>query len=119
MFAYGLLGLSTNLIERSTLGQAMALLGGLDVNVSEKRLGVAGLTYIKEEILDPAARTTADMYAVGLVPERTRLTKFVMSRSKLTPASTALATTSLEREVLELWSAYCEPKEDIITSRRR
>lgn len=119
MFAYGLLGLSTNLIERSTLGQAMALLGGLDVNVSETRLGVAGLTYIKEEILDPASRTTADMFAVGLIPERTMLTKFVMNRSKLTPSSPALAKTILEREVLELWSSYCAPLESSFASGRR
>jgi hypothetical protein len=97
----------------------MALLGGLDVNVSEARLGVAGLTYIKEEILDPASRTTADMFAVGLVPERTMLTKFVMNRSKLTPSSPALAATSLEREVLELWSSYCAPSESGLASGRR
>lgn len=119
VFAYGLLGLSTNLIEQSTIGQAMALLGGLDVNLSEARLGVAGLTYIKEEILDPAARTARDMFAVGLVPERTTLTKFVVNRSKLTPATPALAVTSLEREVLELWSQYSATTETAFNLGRR
>ncbi len=119
MFAYGLLGLSTNLTERSTLSQAMALLGGLDVNLSEKRLGVAGLSYIKEEILEPAVRTTADMYSIGLTPDRTLLTRFVMSRSKLTPSTPEQANTVLEREVIQLWTDYCAPNEATITSRRR
>lgn len=119
MFAYGLLGLSTNLTESTTLGQAMALIGGLDVNVSQSRLGVAGLTYIKEEILDPAVRTTSDMYQLGLIPERTMLTKFVMSRSKLTPANAQEATTSLERSVIELWHQYCSPDEATLSEKRR
>lgn len=110
MFAYGLLGLSTNMVEQSTLRQAVSLIGGLDVDISERRLGAAGLTYLIEEILEPASRTTRDMYAIGLKPERTLTTRFVLSRSNLTPNLKSSNLTALERRALELWTDYRDPK---------
>jgi hypothetical protein len=109
MFAYGVLGLSTNVVEQSTLRQALTLLGGLDIDISEKRLGVAGLSYLIEEILEPAARTTRDMYAIGLRPEKTSTTRFVLSRSSVFPVITSAGLTAQERRALELWMEYKEP----------
>jgi hypothetical protein len=63
-----------------------------------------------EEILEPASRTTRDMYAIGLKPERTLTTRFVLSRSNLTPSLKASYLTALERRALELWTDYREPK---------
>ena len=98
------------MVEQSTLRQAVSLIGGLDVDISERRLGAAGLTYLIEEILEPASRTTRDMYAIGLKPERTLTTRFVLSRSNLTPNLKSSNLTALERRALELWTDYRDPK---------
>ncbi len=106
MFAYGMLGLATNVGEQSTLRQALTFLGGLNIDISERKLGVAGLDYLIEEILHPASRTTRDMLAVGIKPELTLTSRIVLNRSVLFPSVNDTTLTVLERKALQLWHEY-------------
>lgn len=115
MFAYGFLGLTTNMVELGSIRQALKLLFKLDIDMSVQTRGPATLAYIGEEILQPAAQTAEDMLDVGITPKFTRLTSLAVSRLKIQFDSKNVQTLSKagaarEEELAELWKRYSKPK---------
>lgn len=124
MFAYGFLGLTTNMVELGSLHQAVKLLFKLDIDLSEQTRGPAALQYIGEEILEPGAQTAEDMLGVGIVPKFTRLTSIVVSRLNIQFDSkdmSSLSRAGADREDLlfDLWKRYSKPKNELRSGARR
>lgn len=114
MFAYGMLGATTNLSEYSTIGQLMKLIFKIDIDLSEATRGVALLQRLGEEIVSPAATTTIDMVNLGMKPEFTFMTLTALSRVNLKFASTPKKTdfarmTARESTIQNLWTTYVDP----------
>lgn len=80
MFAYAMLGSTTNLSEFSKVRQALKLLSRMDVDMTKSSRGAAFLQRIDEELLTHAVRTVDDMLNVGVEPKLTKMTSFVLSR---------------------------------------
>ena len=114
MFAYGMLGATTNLSEYSTIGQLMKLIFKVDIDLSEATRGVALLQRLDEEIISPAAITTTDMVNLGMKPEFTTMTSIALSRVNLKfsspPKKTDFARmTAREVTIQNLWAIYVDP----------
>lgn len=109
IFAFALLTASSDFADYGTLGQALKLALTVDVDFSEARLGVAGQALIREEILVPAVTTAQDMLAIGLVPEHTKMTSFILSRLSVRPTARFAALNDNDQLVLDLWQRYLNP----------
>ncbi len=125
MFTYGLMGLTTDLNDRSLWGQLWKLAIKVDIDLSESARGRAGLQYIIDEILEPAARVGRDLRELShqdprYAPRLTRLTAFVQDRLSLRPAvefvgrdrshvTGPLGVTALEIQAARLWNEYRMP----------
>jgi hypothetical protein len=124
MFTYALLGMTTNMSERSKLGQIWKLLFKLDIDLSERARGTAPGQFLYEEVLKPAATTTEDMLNLGIRPELTTTTSLVLSRINVnlhSKGSKTLSeqTTSRENRLNEYWLRYSQPQGDLYVGRRR
>lgn len=124
MFTYGLLGMTTNMSERSKLGQIWKLLFKLDIDLSESTRGAAPVQFLYDEVLKPAVTTTEDMLNVGIKPELTTTTSLVLSRINVTFHSKGVsmlsaATTNREARLNEYWLRYSKPQGDMHVGSRR
>lgn len=115
MFTYGLLGLTTNMVEYGTTRQLWNLLWKLNIDVSEATRGPAVVQYLHDEIMQPGAATAEDMLSVGITPEMTKTTALAVSRvnikfhSKDFSVRTPL-TAPREDSLENLWDRYSKPK---------
>jgi hypothetical protein len=124
MFTYALLGLTTNMSERSKLGQIWKLLFKLDIDLSEAMRGTAPAQFIYDEVIKPAATTTNDMLAAGLVPEMTTTTSILISRMNVTfqakdKVKFSAQTVNRETRMSEDWLRYANPDRELLVNRRR
>lgn len=113
MFPFGMLGLTTNLVDFSKVTQLWKLLWDIDINLSESFRGRAELQYILEEVVGPAATTADDMISVGIEPEFTTMTGVVLRGMKLkfhadSSVQTLIPVYQREETVGNLWSRYLQ-----------
>lgn len=115
MFTYGLLGLTTNMVEYGTTRQLWNLLWKLKIDVSEATRGPAVLQYLHDEIMQPGAATAEDMLSVGIQPQLTKTTALAVSRVDIKfhskDFSVRTQQTAPREDILEeLWRRYSKPK---------
>lgn len=109
MFSLALLSMTTDFSDYGTFGQMLKLAMRIEVDITEARLGVAGLAFIREEILEPAARTAQDMIAVGLNPELTTTNRLILSRLNIRPSIQAAGLNGNDQAAQELLQSYLNP----------
>lgn len=125
IFTYGLMGLTTDINDRSIWGQIWQLAMKVEIDLSENTRGRAGLQYVIDEILLPAAKVAKDLRELSqrdirFAPRLTTLTSMIQQRLILRPVvefvgrdrshvAGPIGITALESQAARLWNEYQSP----------
>lgn len=112
MFVFGMLGLTTNLVEYSKPMQLWKLWLNIDIDLTEKTRGRAGLQYIYEEVVKPAAATANDMLSVGVSPQFEMMSQVVLKSLKIrfhtSIGAEDMSIYTRQETLVQLWARYTQ-----------